>query len=45
LLVSAGFLIVWLRLDVFGFRPVLARGRHGAGPRRSGARRSLPPCV
>ena len=42
---SAGFLIVWLRLDVCGFRPVLARGRHGAGPRRSGARRSLPPCV
>jgi hypothetical protein len=45
LLVSAGFLIVWLRLDVCGFRPVLARGRHGTGPRRSGARRSLPPCV
>ena len=45
MLVSAGFLIVWLRLDVCGFRSVLARGWHGAGPRRSGARRSLPPCV
>jgi hypothetical protein len=45
LLVIAGFLIVWLCLDVCGFRPLLARGRHGAGSRRSGARRSLPRCV
>ena len=45
LLVIAGFLIVWLRLDACGFRPLLARGRHGAGSRRSGARRSLPRCV
>jgi hypothetical protein len=41
LLVIAGFLIVWLCLDACGFRPLLARGRHGAGSRPSGARRSL----
>ena len=29
MLVSAGFLIVWLPPDVRGFRPVLARGWHG----------------
>jgi hypothetical protein len=27
--VEAGFLIVWVPLDVGGFRPVLARGEHG----------------
>lgn len=28
-LVRAGLLIVWLQLNVSGFRPVLARGWHG----------------
>jgi hypothetical protein len=28
-LVRAGSLIVWLQLNVSGFRPVLARGWHG----------------
>ena len=28
ILVSAGFLVVWLLPDVRGFRPVLARGWH-----------------
>ena len=31
-LVSAGLLIVWLQLNVYGFRPVLARGWHGTRP-------------
>ena len=30
-LVRAGFLVVWLPLDVSGFCPVLARGWHGTG--------------
>ena len=29
-LVRGGLFVVWLSLDVFGFRPVLARGWHGA---------------
>jgi hypothetical protein len=29
LLVSAGFLVLWLLPGVRGFRPVLARGSHG----------------
>src|SRR5262249_34894221 len=28
--IRAGSLVVWLRLNVSGFRPVLARGWHGA---------------
>ena len=34
-LVRAGLLIFWLQLDVSGFRPVLARGWHGAHIRAS----------
>jgi|SRR6516164_6054283 len=30
ILLSAGFLVVLLPFDAFGFRPVLARGWHGA---------------
>lgn len=45
-LVRAGLLIVWLSLDVFGFRLVLARGWHGVRTERHGpARRNGEPLL